>query len=277
VANGGRADDYLGRLRSYYIALIILIIFGIIMIILAIGGIINSDLNTVEQFSTVAAIFGGWIAAVIGYFFGEERLDYEHKANKKMLASELNNSKIKVIKNLNEKTKKDTIMAVSRVPFDRIKKVRLDEQIGNAFTSIYKDQFDYIPVVDEKGKLERILSKTDLSNYIMNTVNTLNPDEIKERDLKDLADKWENDKLKEKEPQINAKLNNTIIDIIENEIIPDVKPISIRDNSPVSFALNKMFKEDKNSLPIVDKNNILKGITTKSDFIKYFQEIQNEI
>ena len=170
-------------------------------------------------------------------------------------------------------------MEVSRVPLSRIQKVRLDEQIGNAFISMYKEKFDYIPVVDGNDKLIRIFSKTDLCNYLMNTINTLDANTIEENDLKQLVDKWENDALEGDEAKIKKNLDEKIENIIniEKSPIPKVDPISVLDTESVNTALNILFKEDKNSLPIVDKNNVLKGITTKSDFIQYLLKIQKEI
>jgi CBS domain containing-hemolysin-like protein len=166
---------------AFWIAMVILFGFFAMLIAVTIVGLYrNSDY--MKDVTAIAAIFSGWIATVLAYFFGEQALAKEKVAGEQALSSERQKARegLRKIKELEtsvqeEVRKKREILNVSMQDLlDRkasaLKQtgtVYSDSRVGEAVKLALLQGFGKIPIV-ERGtdKLLGVVRKSELLDYL---------------------------------------------------------------------------------------------------------------
>ena len=148
---------------------------------------------------------------------------------------------------MNNKTAKD-IMTTDVIV------AKTDDSIANVATLLIKEKIGGLPVVDENNKVVGIISETDIMQ--------------KETDIESprVLNFFQGliflDDIKKLEDDMKKVAAYTVEDLMSKDII------TVNENDSFDYVANVMIKKSINRVPVVDKENFLKGIICRYDIIK---------
>ena len=148
---------------------------------------------------------------------------------------------------MNNKTAKD-IMTTDVIV------AKKDDSIANVATLLIKEKIGGLPVVDENDKVVGIISETDIMQ--------------KETDIESprVLNFFQGliflDDIKKLEDDMKKVAAYKVEDLMSKEII------TVNENDSFDYVANVMIKKSINRVPVVDKENFLKGIICRYDIIK---------
>ena len=148
---------------------------------------------------------------------------------------------------MNNKTAKD-IMTTDVIV------AKTDDSIANVATLLIKEKIGGLPVVDENNKVVGIISETDIMQ--------------KETDIESprVLNFFQGliflDDIKKLEDDMKKVAAYKVEDLMSKDII------TVNENDSFDYVANVMIKKSINRVPVVDKENFLKGIICRYDIIK---------
>ena len=148
---------------------------------------------------------------------------------------------------MNNKTAKD-IMTTDVIV------AKTDDSIANVATLLIKEKIGGLPVVDENNKVVGIISETDIMQ--------------KETDIESprVLNFFQGliflDDIKKLEDDMKKVAAYKVEDLMSKDII------TVNENNSFDYVANVMIKKSINRVPVVDKENFLKGIICRYDIIK---------
>ena len=148
---------------------------------------------------------------------------------------------------MNNKTAKD-IMTTDVIV------AKKDDSIANVATLLIKEKIGGLPVVDENNKVVGIISETDIMQ--------------KETDIESprVLNFFQGliflDDIKKLEDDMKKVAAYKVEDLMSKDII------TVNENDSFDYVANVMIKKSINRVPVVDKENFLKGIICRYDIIK---------
>ncbi|WP_296646305.1 CBS domain-containing protein [Romboutsia sp. 13368] len=148
---------------------------------------------------------------------------------------------------MNNKTAKD-IMTTDVIV------AKKDDSIANVATLLIKEKIGGLPVVDEHNKVVGIISETDIMQ--------------KETDIESprVLNFFQGliflDDIKKLEDDMKKVAAYKVEDLMSKDII------TVNENDSFDYVANVMIKKSINRVPVVDKENFLKGIICRYDIIK---------
>ena len=148
---------------------------------------------------------------------------------------------------MNNKTAKD-IMTTDVIV------AKTDDSIANVATLLIKEKIGGLPVVDENNKVVGIISETDIMQ--------------KETDIESprVLNFFQGlifiDDIKKLEDDMKKVAAYKVEDFMSKDII------TVNENDSFDYVANVMIKKSINRVPVVDKENFLKGIICRYDIIK---------
>lgn len=148
---------------------------------------------------------------------------------------------------MNNKTAKD-IMTTDVIV------AKKDDSIANVATLLIKEKIGGLPVVDENNKVVGIISETDIMK--------------KETDIESprVLNFFQGliflDDIKKLEDDMKKVAAYKVEDLMSRDII------TVNENDSFDYVANVMIKKSINRVPVVDKENFLKGIICRYDIIK---------
>ncbi len=148
---------------------------------------------------------------------------------------------------MNNKTAKD-IMTTDVIV------AKKDDSIANVATLLIKEKIGGLPVVDENDKVVGIISETDIMQ--------------KETDIESprVLNFFQGliflDDIKKLEDDMKKVAAYKVEDLMSKDII------TVNENDSFDYVANVMIKKSINRVPVVDKENFLKGIICRYDIIK---------
>jgi CBS-domain-containing membrane protein len=138
-------------------------------------------------------------------------------------------------------------MKVSDIMTTTVVTVTTKSSFKNLWKILFQNKVNALPVVDQKKKLQGIITKDDL-------LKKLYPD------YKDIADDFDSainfDAMEEKMEEV---ISITAQDLMNTRVI------FTRDDTPAMRALSRMIVRKVNQLPVVDEDDIVTGVITKGD------------
>ena len=129
-----------------------------------------------------------------------------------------------------------------------------DDSIENVATLLIKEKIGGLPVVDENNKVVGIISETDIMQ--------------KETDIESprVLNFFQGliflDDIKKLEDDMKKVAAYKVEDLMSKDII------TVNENDSFDYVANVMIKKSINRVPVVDKENFLKGIICRYDIIK---------
>ena len=148
---------------------------------------------------------------------------------------------------MNDKTAKD-IMTTDVIV------AKKDDSIANVATLLIREKIGGLPVVDEENKVVGIISETDIMQ--------------KETDIESprVINFFQGliflDDIKKLEDDMKKVAAYKVEDLMSKDII------TVNENDSFDYVANVMIKKSINRVPVVDKENFLKGIICRYDIIK---------
>lgn len=148
---------------------------------------------------------------------------------------------------MNNKTAKD-IMTTDVIV------AKKDDSIANVATLLIKEKIGGLPVVNENNKVVGIISETDIMK--------------KETDIESprVLNFFQGliflDDIKKLEDDMKKVAAYKVEDLMSRDII------TVNENDSFDYVANVMIKKSINRVPVVDKENFLKGIICRYDIIK---------
>ena len=148
---------------------------------------------------------------------------------------------------MNDKTAKD-IMTTDVIV------ARKDDSIANVATLLIREKIGGLPVVDEENKVVGIISETDIMQ--------------KETDIESprVINFFQGliflDDIKKLEDDMKKVAAYKVEDLMSKDII------TVNEDDSFDYVANVMIKKSINRVPVVDKENFLKGIICRYDIIK---------
>ena len=148
---------------------------------------------------------------------------------------------------MNNKTAKD-IMTTDVIV------AKTDDSIANVATLLIKEKIGGLPVEDENNKVVGIISETDIMQ--------------KETDIESprVLNFFQGliflDDIKKLEDDMKKVAAYKVEDLMSKDII------TVNENDSFDYVANVMIKKSINRVPVVDKENFLKGIICRYDIIK---------
>ena len=148
---------------------------------------------------------------------------------------------------MNDKTAKD-IMTTDVIV------AKKDDSIANVATLLIREKIGGLPVVDEENKVVGIISETDI---MQKETDIESPRVINFfRGLIFLDD------IKKLEDDMKKVAAYKVEDLMSKDII------TVNEDDSFDYVANVMIKKSINRVPVVDKENFLKGIICRYDIIK---------
>ena len=148
---------------------------------------------------------------------------------------------------MNNKTAKD-IMTTDVIV------AKTDDSIANVATLLIKEKIGGLPVVDENNKVVGIISETDI---MQKEIDIESP-----RVLNFFQGLIFLDDIKKLEDDMKKVAAYKVEDLMSKDII------TVNENDSFDYVANVMIKKSINRVPVVDKENFLKGIICRYDIIK---------
>ena len=148
---------------------------------------------------------------------------------------------------MNNKTAKD-IMTTDVIV------AKTDDSIANVATLLIKEKIGGLPVVDENNKVVGIISETDI---MQKEIDIESP-----RVLNFFQGLIFLDDIKKLEDDMKKVAAYKVEDLMSKDII------TVNENNSFDYVANVMIKKSINRVPVVDKENFLKGIICRYDIIK---------
>lgn len=148
---------------------------------------------------------------------------------------------------MNDKTAKD-IMTTDVIV------AKKDDSIANVATLLIREKIGGLPVVDEENKVVGIISETDIMQ--------------KETDIESprVINFFQGliflDDIKKLEDDMKKVAAYKVEDLMSKDII------TVNEDDSFDYVANVMIKKSINRVPVVDKENFLKGIICRYDIIK---------
>ena len=148
---------------------------------------------------------------------------------------------------MNDKTAKD-IMTTDVIV------AKKDDSIANVATLLIREKIGGLPVVDEDNKVVGIISETDIM--------------LKETDIESprVINFFQGliflDDIKKLEDDMKKVAAYKVEDLMSKDII------TVNEDDSFDYVANVMIKKSINRVPVVDKENFLKGIICRYDIIK---------
>ena len=148
---------------------------------------------------------------------------------------------------MNDKTAKD-IMTTDVIV------AKKDDSIANVATLLIREKIGGLPVVDEENKVVGIISETDIMQ--------------KETDIESprVINFFQGliflDDIKKLEEDMKKVAAYKVEDLMYKDII------TVNEDDSFDYVANVMIKKSINRVPVVDKENFLKGIICRYDIIK---------
>ena len=148
---------------------------------------------------------------------------------------------------MNDKTAKD-IMTTDVIV------AKKDDSIANVATLLIREKIGGLPVVDEENKVVGIISETDIMQ--------------KETDIESprVINFFQGliflDDIKKLEEDMKKVAAYKVEDLMSKDII------TVNVDDSFDYVANVMIKKSINRVPVVDKENFLKGIICRYDIIK---------
>jgi len=148
---------------------------------------------------------------------------------------------------MNEKRAKD-IMTTDVIVANK------NDIIANVANLLIKEKIGGLPVVDEDNKVVGIISETDIMKKESHVDSP--------RMLNFLQGLIFLDDLKKFEDEMRAIAAYKVEDLMSKDII------KVNENDTFDYVANIMINKSINRVPVVDKDNFLKGIICRYDIIK---------
>ena len=148
---------------------------------------------------------------------------------------------------MNEKRAKD-IMTTDVIVANK------NDIIANVANLLIKEKIGGLPVVDEENKVVGIISETDIMKKESHVDSP--------RMLNFLQGLIFLDDLKKFEDEMRAIAAYKVEDLMSKDII------KVNENDTFDYVANIMINKSINRVPVVDKDNFLKGIICRYDIIK---------
>jgi len=148
---------------------------------------------------------------------------------------------------MNEKRAKD-IMTTDVIVANK------NDIIANVANLLIKEKIGGLPVVDEENKVVGIISETDIMKKESHVDSP--------RMLNFLQGLIFLDDLKRFEDEMRAIAAYKVEDLMSKDII------KVNENDTFDYVANIMINKSINRVPVVDKDNFLKGIICRYDIIK---------
>ena len=148
---------------------------------------------------------------------------------------------------MNEKRAKD-IMTTDVIVANK------NDIIANVANLLIKEKIGGLPVVDEENKVVGIISETDIMKKESHVDSP--------RMLNFLQGLIFLDDLKKFEDEMRAIAAYKVEDLMSKDII------KVNENDTFDYVANLMINKSINRVPVVDKDNFLKGIICRYDIIK---------
>ena len=148
---------------------------------------------------------------------------------------------------MNDKTAKD-IMTTDVIV------AKKNDSIANVATLLIREKIGGLPVVDEENKVVGIISETDIMQ--------------KETDIESprVINFFQGliflDDIKKLEDDMKKVAAYKVEDLMSKDII------TVNEDDSFDYVANVMIKKSINRVPVVDKENFLKGIICRYDIIK---------
>ena len=148
---------------------------------------------------------------------------------------------------MNDKTAKD-IMTTDVIV------AKKDDSIANVATLLIREKIGGLPVVDEENIVVGIISETDIMQ--------------KETDIESprVINFFQGliflDDIKKLEEDMKKVAAYKVEDLMSKDII------TVNEDDSFDYVANVMIKKSINRVPVVDKENFLKGIICRYDIIK---------
>ena len=148
---------------------------------------------------------------------------------------------------MNDKTAKD-IMTTDVIV------AKKDDSIANVATLLIREKIGGLPVVDEENRVVGIISETD----IMKKESHVDSPKM----LNFLQGIIFLDDMKKFEDEVRVIAAYKVEDLMSKDII------TVNEDDSFDYVANVMIKKSINRVPVVDKENFLKGIICRYDIIK---------
>ena len=154
---------------------------------------------------------------------------------------------------MNDKTAKD-IMTTDVIV------AKKDDSIANVATLLIREKIGGLPVVDEENKVVGIISETDIMQ--------------KETDIESprVINFFQGliflDDIKKLEEDMKKVAAYKVEDLMSKDII------TVNEDDSFDYVANVMIKKSINRVPVVDKENFLKGIICRYDIIKAMYNLE---
>lgn len=148
-------------------------------------------------------------------------------------------------------------MLVKDLMTKKVITIKPEDTVNQVADILSEHHFTGVPVVDENGVLvgtvsERDFIASDSKIYLPTYIKLLTELDFVKNDERNLS------------PAVQNIINATAKDIMNDQ------PVTIDENSDIE-TLAEMFGQKRvNPIPVVDKDNKLLGIVSRSDLIKLF-------
>lgn len=126
--------------------------------------------------------------------------------------------------------------------------------IANVANLLIKEKIGGLPVVDEESKVVGIISETDIMKKESHVDSP--------RMLNFLQEIVFLDDMKKFEDEMRAIAAYKVEDLMSKDII------TVNENDTFDYVANVMINKSINRVPVVDEENVLKGIICRYDIIK---------
>nr|WP_317332200.1 CBS domain-containing protein [uncultured Romboutsia sp.] len=126
--------------------------------------------------------------------------------------------------------------------------------IANVANLLIKEKIGGLPVVDEESKVVGIISETDIMKKESHVDSP--------RMLNFLQGIVFLDDMKKFEDEMRAIAAYKVEDLMSKDII------TVNENDTFDYVANVMINKSINRVPVVDEENVLKGIICRYDIIK---------
>ena len=126
--------------------------------------------------------------------------------------------------------------------------------IANVANLLIKEKIGGLPVVDEENKVVGIISETDIMKKESHVDSP--------RMLNFIQGIIFLDDMKKFEDEMRAIAAYKVEDLMSKDII------TVNENDTFDYVANVMINKSINRVPVVDENNVLKGIICRYDIIK---------
>jgi len=117
--------------------------------------------------------------------------------------------------------------------------VKTDSRLTEVIRKIEDNHFDHLPVLDHEGKLQGIISKSDLYSKALSLSRTTSGKSYSEK----------------------------LLFVTKAEDIMTLDPVSVTSNQSIEYAIELLLQDKFHALPVIDDGQLV-GIVTSKDILE---------